>query len=313
MYPRRIEAAAAPLLAEFDVRGGGPKAHASSLSGGNQQKVIIAREISRDPAVLVASQPTRGIDVGAIEYVHQRLIAERDEGRAILLVSLELEEVLSLSDRILVIFEGRIVAEFAPGVGREELGEAMLGIGAAQMSTATPPRSATGPPKPIKQDPGRLRHPGLAVRSGGFLTSLATTVLAFLIGGVVVAGDRPQPAHGLQGDLQRHRAQLVLPVGHAARDRENAAFNLQQTLLLTTTLIFAVAGGRLRLPLRPVQHRRPGPVDRRRDRVGVGGLVVRRHARPRAHRARDRARGPRGRRVGRASRASSRRRSAPTR
>jgi simple sugar transport system ATP-binding protein len=129
MYPRRIEAAAAPLLAEFDVRGGGPKAHANSLSGGNQQKVIIAREISRDPAVLVASQPTRGIDVGAIEYVHQRLIAERDEGRAILLVSLELEEVLSLSDRILVIFEGRIVAEFAPGVGREELGEAMLGIG----------------------------------------------------------------------------------------------------------------------------------------------------------------------------------------
>ncbi len=132
MYPRRVEAAAAPLLTEFDVRGGGPKTHASSLSGGNQQKVIIAREISRDPAVLVASQPTRGIDVGAIEYVHQRLIAERDEGRAILLVSLELEEVLSLSDRILVIFEGRIVAEFAPGVGREELGEAMLGIGTAK-------------------------------------------------------------------------------------------------------------------------------------------------------------------------------------
>jgi simple sugar transport system ATP-binding protein len=132
MYPRRIEAAVAPVLAEFDVRGGGPKARANSLSGGNQQKVIIAREVSRDPAVLVASQPTRGIDVGAIEYVHQRLVAERDEGRAILLVSLELEEVLSLSDRILVIYEGRIVAEFAPGVSREELGEAMLGIGTAK-------------------------------------------------------------------------------------------------------------------------------------------------------------------------------------
>ncbi len=131
MYPRRIEAAAGPLLTEFDVRGGGPGTRASSLSGGNQQKVIIAREISRDPAVLVASQPTRGIDVGAIEYVHERLIAERDEGRAILLVSLELEEVLSLSDRILVIYEGRIVAEFAPGVSREKLGEAMLGIGRA--------------------------------------------------------------------------------------------------------------------------------------------------------------------------------------
>ncbi len=130
MFPRRIEAATAPLLEEFDVRGGGVRAYANSLSGGNQQKVIIAREVSRDPAVLVASQPTRGLDVGAIEYVHRRLVAERDEGRAILLVSLELEEVLSLADRILVIYEGRIVAEFPPGVDRERLGEAMLGVGA---------------------------------------------------------------------------------------------------------------------------------------------------------------------------------------
>ncbi len=127
LFPRRMEQEAAPLLTEFDVRGGGVKAHATSLSGGNQQKVIIAREVSRDPAVLVASQPTRGLDVGAIEYVHTRLVAERDEGRAILLVSLELEEVLSLADRILVIYEGRIVAEFAPGVDRETLGGAMLG------------------------------------------------------------------------------------------------------------------------------------------------------------------------------------------
>jgi general nucleoside transport system ATP-binding protein len=127
MFPRRMEDAAAPLLTEFDVRGGGPKATANSLSGGNQQKVIIAREVSRDPAVLVASQPTRGLDVGAIEYVHRRLVTERDEGRAILLVSLELEEVLSLSDRILVIYEGRIVAEFPSGASREALGGAMLG------------------------------------------------------------------------------------------------------------------------------------------------------------------------------------------
>jgi simple sugar transport system ATP-binding protein len=127
MSPRRIEAAAGPVLAEFDVRGGGARTAAGSLSGGNQQKVIIAREVSRDPAVLVASQPTRGLDVGAIEYVHRRLIAERDEGRAILLVSLELDEVLSLSDRILVLFEGRIAAEFRPGVSREDLGVAMCG------------------------------------------------------------------------------------------------------------------------------------------------------------------------------------------
>ena len=109
------------------MRGGGARTPAGSLSGGNQQKVIIAREVSRDPAVLVASQPTRGLDVGAIEYVHRRLVTERDEGRAILLVSLELEEILSLSDRILVIYEGRIVAEFPSGASREALGGAMLG------------------------------------------------------------------------------------------------------------------------------------------------------------------------------------------
>jgi simple sugar transport system ATP-binding protein len=127
MFPRRMEAAAAPVLEEFDVRGGGPKTPAASLSGGNQQKVCIAREVSRDPAVLVASQPTRGLDVGAIEYVHRRLVTERDEGRAILLVSLELEEVLSLADRILVIYEGRIVGEFPAGADREAIGGAMLG------------------------------------------------------------------------------------------------------------------------------------------------------------------------------------------
>jgi general nucleoside transport system ATP-binding protein len=132
MFPRRIEADAAPLLTEFDVRGGGAKTPAGSLSGGNQQKVILAREVSRDPAVLVASQPTRGLDVGAIEYVHRRLVTERDEGRGILLVSLELEEVLSLSDRILALYDGRIAGEFAGRVRSEEIGLAMLG--------ETPPR-----------------------------------------------------------------------------------------------------------------------------------------------------------------------------
>ncbi|HEY6016652.1 MAG TPA: hypothetical protein VIU16_07695, partial [Gaiellaceae bacterium] len=100
-----------------------------SLSGGNQQKVIVAREVERDPRVLVAAQPTRGLDVGAIEFVHRRLVAERDEGRAILLVSLELDEILGLSDRILVIYEGRIVGEFPPTASEEELGVAMTGGG----------------------------------------------------------------------------------------------------------------------------------------------------------------------------------------
>src|SRR5439155_11995915 len=98
-----------------------------SLSGGNQQKVVIAREVSRNPQVLIAAQPTRGLDVGAIEFVHRRLVEQRDAGKAVLLVSLELEEVLSLADRILVIYEGRIVGEFDPGVTEEELGIAMTG------------------------------------------------------------------------------------------------------------------------------------------------------------------------------------------
>jgi simple sugar transport system ATP-binding protein len=127
LYPKRLIARAGNLLKEFDVRGGGPKTPAASLSGGNQQKVILAREISRNPSILIAAQPTRGLDVGAIEFVHRRLVAERDEGRGILLVSFELDEILSLADRILVIYEGQIVGEYAPDVTEEELGIAMTG------------------------------------------------------------------------------------------------------------------------------------------------------------------------------------------
>jgi simple sugar transport system ATP-binding protein len=127
LFPRRLIEKARTLIREFDVRGGGPETPAGALSGGNQQKVILAREIDRDPKVLIAAQPTRGLDVGAIEFVHRRLIEERDDGRAILLVSLELDEILSLADRILVIFEGQIVGEYAPIVSEDELGFAMTG------------------------------------------------------------------------------------------------------------------------------------------------------------------------------------------
>jgi general nucleoside transport system ATP-binding protein len=127
LYPKRLVRAAVRLLEEFDVRGGTPDTLAASLSGGNQQKVVVAREISRDPRVLVAAQPTRGLDVGAIEFVHRRLVEERDKGRAILLVSFELDEILSLSDRVLVIYEGQIVGEYPPDIAEEELGIAMTG------------------------------------------------------------------------------------------------------------------------------------------------------------------------------------------
>jgi simple sugar transport system ATP-binding protein len=127
LFPRRLVERARGLIREFDVRGGGPATRAGGLSGGNQQKVVLAREIDRDPKVLIAAQPTRGLDVGAIEFVHRRLIEERDEGRGILLVSLELEEVLSLSDRVLVMYEGEIAGEFPPTATEEELGIAMTG------------------------------------------------------------------------------------------------------------------------------------------------------------------------------------------
>jgi general nucleoside transport system ATP-binding protein len=127
LSPRRMIDRARGLLSAYDVRGGGPQTRAAALSGGNQQKVVLAREVERDPKLLVAAQPTRGLDVGAIEFVHRRLIEERDEGRAILLVSFELEEILSLSDRILVVYEGEIVGEYPPTATQEELGLAMVG------------------------------------------------------------------------------------------------------------------------------------------------------------------------------------------
>ena len=127
LSPRRMVERARGLLKAYDVRGGGPQTRASALSGGNQQKVVLAREVERDPKLLVAAQPTRGLDVGAIEFVHRRLIEERDEGRAILLISFELEEILSLSDRILVVYEGEIAGEYPPTATQEELGLAMVG------------------------------------------------------------------------------------------------------------------------------------------------------------------------------------------
>src|SRR2546421_4210285 len=127
LYPNRLVERARVLIREFDVRGGGPLTRALALSGGNQQKVVAAREIARDPKVLIAAQPTRGLDVGAIEFLHRRLVEERAEGRAILLVSLELDEILSLSDRILVIYEGEIVGEHTGEVSEQEIGLEMLG------------------------------------------------------------------------------------------------------------------------------------------------------------------------------------------
>jgi simple sugar transport system ATP-binding protein len=129
LRPEAIKAQAERLIQEFDVRSGkGPDTAARSMSGGNQQKAIVAREIDRSPAALIVAQPTRGLDVGAIEYIHKRILAERDKGRAILLVSFDLDEILELSDRIAVIHSGEIVGVVNPSeTNEQELGLLMSG------------------------------------------------------------------------------------------------------------------------------------------------------------------------------------------
>jgi general nucleoside transport system ATP-binding protein len=127
IFPARMRRRAAENLRAYDVRPPDPDARAGSLSGGNQQKAILARELSGDPGVVIAAQPTRGVDVGAIEFIHGQLLKQRSEGKAILLISLELEEVRSLSDRIVVLYGGRIVGEVGPDASDETLGLLMAG------------------------------------------------------------------------------------------------------------------------------------------------------------------------------------------
>ncbi|MBZ9695222.1 MULTISPECIES: ABC transporter ATP-binding protein [unclassified Mesorhizobium] len=115
-------------IEKYDIRPGNPRLKTANFSGGNQQKIVLAREIEQDPGVLIVGQPTRGVDVGAIEFIHKRLIAMRDQGKAVLVVSVELDEIRSLSDRILVMFAGRVVGERGPDATEGELGLLMAGV-----------------------------------------------------------------------------------------------------------------------------------------------------------------------------------------
>jgi ABC-type uncharacterized transport system ATPase subunit len=129
LQPDQVSQSAETRVKQFDVRTPGINTPVSNLSGGNQQKVIVAREFSRPIKLLIASQPTRGLDVGSIEYIHSRIIEKRDEGCAVLLVSPELDEILSLSDRIAVMYEGQVLATLpAAGATKERLGLLMAGI-----------------------------------------------------------------------------------------------------------------------------------------------------------------------------------------
>jgi ABC-type uncharacterized transport system ATPase subunit len=134
---RAIYRHAEQKVAEFDIRPPEPAAAAGTLSGGNQQKVVLARELGRPLRLLIVAQPTRGLDVGSMEFVHRRIVQERDQGAAVVLVSTELDEVLGLADRIAVMFQGRIAGEVPPGTPAEEIGLLMAG------QTATEPRGET--------------------------------------------------------------------------------------------------------------------------------------------------------------------------
>jgi simple sugar transport system ATP-binding protein len=123
-----LERNAVGRIAEFDIRAAGPSVPAQTLSGGNQQKIVIAREMSRPLRLLIASQPTRGLDVGAQEFIHRRIVDERDNGAAVVIVSTELDEVMNLADRIVVMYRGRVVGELPGDVARDTIGLMMAGI-----------------------------------------------------------------------------------------------------------------------------------------------------------------------------------------
>jgi ABC-type uncharacterized transport system ATPase subunit len=124
---KKIKDLAVRLIKEFDVRARGISNEATTLSGGNQQKLILARELEGDPRLLIAQQPTRGLDVGAIEFVWKEILEQKEAGRAVLLISAELEEIYALSDRIVTLYEGRITGEYSPDDPLEKVGIGMTG------------------------------------------------------------------------------------------------------------------------------------------------------------------------------------------
>ncbi|MDH4442308.1 MAG: ABC transporter ATP-binding protein [Rhizobium sp.] len=130
LNPDLMRKAAVSEIEKYDIRPPNPRLKTANFSGGNQQKIVVAREIERDPRLLIVGQPTRGVDIGAIEFIHKRIVETRDTGKAVLLVSVELDEIRSLSDRILVMFAGKVVGEKTPDTGEQTLGLMMAGIAA---------------------------------------------------------------------------------------------------------------------------------------------------------------------------------------
>ncbi len=193
---------------------------------------MIARELSADPQVIIAAQPTRGLDVGAIEFVHRRLVEARDAGRGVLLVSLELEEIRSLSDRVLVIYEGEIVAELPPESSEEDFGMAMTGGGRSEDGGMSEP--------PDELEGGATvtvaARMSTYLRGGGFFAPIITVLVAFLVGGLAVLITGHNPITTYKAIFDGTGLNWLFPWTSSA-DRTIAASSLQQTLLRTTPLI----------------------------------------------------------------------------
>ncbi len=277
LSPRRMAERAKGLLREYDVRGGETETLASSLSGGNQQKVVIARELSANPKVLIAAQPTRGLDVGAIEFVHRRLVEERDAGRgdpARLarargdpLAERPRARDLRGRDRrradAVRVRGGVRACAMTGGVARGGRGLSVAGGGAAR-------RASHGP---ARRSPGGSRR---TCRGGGIITPLITALIAFFVGGLVVLVTGGNPLETYRAIFDGTGLDWFFPWAAGPRDRRDQP-------AADADLDHAAdphrPRGRVRVPLRPVQHRRPGPVPRRRVLRGLGRLVVRRACR----------------------------------
>ena len=285
-------ARAADWIQLYDVRGGGPPTPARALSGGNQQKVVLAREIQSNPRLLIAAQPTRGLDVGAIEYVHRRLVEQRDAGCAVLLVSFELDEVLDLADRILVMYGGQIVLERASGADR---------------------RARARRRHDRRQGAGVIRRALRSPSMSEFGFSLLTVFLALIVGGLAMAFTGANPLNVYKDLVGRRRLRLAVPPDPGQSVRRRAAAGREQPRLDARAVHAARAHrlrGRVRVPLRALQHRRHGPV-LGRIRVRAARGPARRRAG--GHDPRRPSRPASAARSGPASRAGSRPTAGPTR
>jgi energy-coupling factor transporter ATP-binding protein EcfA2 len=249
------------MVEAFDVRTPSTSTPASSLSGGNQQKVVVAREFSRPIELLVAAQPTRGIDVGSIEYIHSQLVAKRDAGVAVLVVSSELDEVIALADRVAVMFRGRLVGPFPTPVAKEALGLMMAGVSPDEAMGGGPHESVTrSARRGSALTTSELTERSMTQRIVAAITGadVRLTVLAFVaafgVGAVFLALsdsrtlDAIERGAGLGPTLQAAGRAISRAYGALLQGSLGSGGALSETLVAATVLI--LTGLAVTIPLR---------------------------------------------------------------